>query len=163
MTAVLAAVALWFFVTPEYGEYPTGRMVDCEITVGEKTVRRTCEETMVFDEKSVKAVVRDFYERRSNGETVNVDVDHRDGTSVGTVDKMVVSPKGQIAARIVLNDEGMKAYLDGKYSGMSPAFWSARPYLGDKGRPRSITSVAVTNRPWIKTLKFRHIRVDTVP
>lgn len=160
MSLILAAsivLGYWFNITPPFGEYDEGRVAWTSGNVREKSV-------MVFDRRSAEEVIHNFDLAKANGRPFYLDIEHRYEQNrknvkwddiLGTVERLRLADDGSIQALIVFYEEGWKAYMRGDYIGLSPAFYSARAIGSTKSRPVSLSSVAATNRPYIKSLLFK--------
>lgn len=161
MSLILAAsivLGYWFNITPPFGEYDDGRIVwPSGYNVHEKGV-------MVFDRSAAEDVIRNFDINKANGRPFYLDIEHRCELNrknvkwddiLGTVERLRLADDGSIQALIVFFEEGWKAYMRGDYSGLSPSFYSVRGIGSSKSRPVSLSSVAATNRPYIKSLLFK--------
>lgn len=159
MSLILAAsivLGYWFNITPPFGEYDEGRVAWTSGNVLEKS-------EMVFDRSSAEDVIRNFGLAKANGRKFYLDIEHRYELNrkgkwkdiLGTVERLRLADDGSIQALIVFFEDGWKAYMRGDYIGLSPAFYSARAIGSTKSRPVSLSSVAATNRPYIKSLLFK--------
>lgn len=161
--SIFAAIALWFVVLPEYGNYPTGRFIEYELGDGNGHVtRRVVEERLVIDEASSKGIVSSFDECIKTGAVYSVNIGHDTKNVVGKIDKLRLSPKGEVEARFRLSDEGMRLYVLGLFSSISPAFYSQRGLLTGTSKMTKLDSVALTNHPFLKRLKFKAVEVEIV-